>query len=185
MSNTKSNSFGALWITRTAVMIALLITLQWATSGTQAFAGQYITGTLVNCVLAVSVLLCGIFGGMVVAAVSPFFAFFLGIGPKLIQIIPCIALGNLIYVIVLHLLLQQDSKLWTNVLGVLLAAVAKFITLYLAVVKVFIPVMGTGLKPPQVQAFTAMFSWPQLVTALLGGMLALLILPVLRKATRK
>ena len=78
--------------------------------------------------LAVSVLLCGISGGMVVAAVSPFFAFFLGIGPKLIQIIPCIAMGNLIYVIVLHLLLQQDSKLWTNVLGVLLAAAAKFIT---------------------------------------------------------
>ena len=186
MSNSKSNKFGVLWITRTAVMIALLITLQWATSGTQAFAGQYITGTLVNCVLAVAVVLCGVSGGIVVAAVSPFFAFFLGIGPKLLQIIPCIALGNVVYVVLLHLLLgQHGNKLWKNVLGVLLAAAAKFAALYLAVVKVFIPVMGTALKAPQIQTFTAMFSWPQLVTALLGGMLALLILPILRKAIRK
>ncbi|MBR7122099.1 MAG: ECF transporter S component [Oscillospiraceae bacterium] len=186
MRNSKSNKRGALWITRTAAMIALLIALQWATSGTQAFAGQYITGTLVNCVLPVSVMLCGISGGLVVAAMSPFFAFFLGIGPKLLQIVPCIAVGNVVYVVLLHLFLRQyGNKLWKNVLGVLLAAAAKFVTLYLAVVKIFIPVMGAGLKAPQIQTFTAMFSWPQLATALLGGLLALLILPVLHRAIRK
>ena len=47
------------WITRTAVFIALLIALQWLTAGTQVFAGQYIIGTCVNCVLAVAVLLGG------------------------------------------------------------------------------------------------------------------------------
>ena len=44
-----------LWITETAIMLALLITLQWATASTQAFAGQYITGSCVNAVLAVTV----------------------------------------------------------------------------------------------------------------------------------
>ena len=34
-----------LWVTRTGILIALLITLQWLTAGTQAFAGQYITGS--------------------------------------------------------------------------------------------------------------------------------------------
>jgi hypothetical protein len=45
--------------------------------------------------------------------------------------------------------------------------------------------MGDALKAPQIQIFTAMFSWPQMVTALLGGTAALLILPVLRKAIKK
>ena len=42
-----------LWITRTAVMMALLVTLQWATSG----LGQFVTGSCVNAVLAITVLL--------------------------------------------------------------------------------------------------------------------------------
>lgn len=171
------------WLTRTAVMIALLIALQWATAGTQAFAGQYITGSLVNCVLAVATLFGGISCGVVVAVLSPFFAFLLGIGPKLFPIIPCIALGNVVFVIFLSLF--AEGKVWRQIAGVVLAAFAKFLTLYLAVVKVFIPMAGNDLKPPQVQTFTAMFSWPQLVTALLGGTLALLLLPTLNKAIKK
>lgn len=172
-------------ITRTAVLVALLIALQWATAGTQAFAGQYITGTLVNCVLAVAATFGGALCGAVVAVLSPFFAFMLGIGPKLLQIVPCIALGNLAYVLLLGCLLKRDTKqLWKQTMSVILAAAAKFAVLYVAVVKIMIPVMADCLKPPQIQTFTLMFSWPQLVTALLGGTAALLILPVLRKAVK-
>lgn len=173
------------WITRTAVLAALLIALQWITSGTQAFAGQYITGTLVNCVLAVAALFGGIWSGVTVAIASPFFAFMLGIGPKLIQIVPCIALGNTVFVVLLSLLRTHKRSAVLQAVCLTAAAAAKFLTLYITVVKVLIPVMGDGLKAPQIQTFTAMFSWPQLVTALLGGMLALLVLPVLRKAFKK
>lgn len=173
-------------ITRTAALIALLISLQWATAGTQAFAGQYITGTLVNCVLAIAATFGGVLCGIVVAILSPFFAFLLGIGPKLIQIVPCIALGNLAYVLLLGCLLNRVAKqFWEQTVSVILASAAKFAVLYLAVVKIMIPVMADTLKPPQIQTFTLMFSWPQLVTALLGGTLALLILPILRKAINK
>lgn len=171
------------WLTRTAVLIALLITLQWSTAGTQVFAGQYITGSLVNCVLAVAVLFGGISCGIVVAVLSPFFAFLLGIGPKLFPIIPCIALGNVVFVLALSLLAR--GKLWRRIFAVVAGAAAKFLTLYLAVVRVFIPVFGSSLKAPQVQTFTAMFSWPQLVTALVGGSLAMLLLPVLHKAMKQ
>lgn len=182
-SNTHSR---VRWITRTAVLAALLIALQWATAGTQAFAGQYITGSLVNCVLAVAALFGGLFSGITVAILSPFFAFFLGIGPKLIQIVPCIAVGNLTYVLALYFLLGRKSRpVWYQVLGLLAAAAAKFGVLYLAVVKIVIPVMGNALKQPQINTFTAMFSWPQLVTAMLGGILSLLILPLLCKAIKR
>ena len=112
------------WITRTAVLTALLVALQWATAGTQAFAGQYITGSLVNCVLATAALFAGLWSGVTVAILSPFFAFLLGIGPKLIQIVPCIALGNLVFVLLMHFLCKKN-----RILGVAVSAAAKFATL--------------------------------------------------------
>lgn len=174
-----------LWLTRTAVLVAVLITLQWATSGTQAFAGQYITGSLVNCVLAISALFAGLYSGLTVAILSPFFAFVLGVGPKFLQIVPCIALGNAVFVTVLFFLGRKADKLWKQGLCLASGALAKFFVLYLAVVQVVLPIMGEQLKAPQIKTFTAMFSWPQLVTALLGGLLAFLLLPILKKAMKK
>ena len=173
------------WITRTAVLTALLIALQWATSGTQAFAGQYITGSLVNCVLAVAALFGGLWAGVVVAVLSPVFAFLLGVGPKLVQIVPCIVFGNLVYVLLLERIIKPNSPIYLQAAGLLAAAASKFGALYAAVVKVVIPAMGAALKTPQIQTFTLMFSWPQMITATIGGTLALLILPVLRKAMKK
>lgn len=173
-----------MWITRTGVLIAMLVTLQWSTAGTQAFAGQYITGSLVNFALAMAAMFAGLWSGVAVALLSPFCAYFLGIGPALIQIVPCIALGNCVYVTVLWAFAKK-WRYWKAILGVAVAAVAKFLVLYVAVVKVLIPVMGTALKAPQVQKFTAMFSVPQLITALVGGTLALAVAPVIRKAIRK
>ena len=40
------------------------------------------------------------------------------------------------------------------------------------------------LKKPMLTMLPATFSWPQLVTALIGGALAMLIVPVLKKALR-
>jgi len=174
------------WITRTAVLIALLIAVQWGSAFTQAFAGQYITGSLVNCVLAVAALLGGVWSGLTVALISPFAAFSLGIGPKLIQIVPCIALGNATLVLCLYAWFgKKMPKLWLRFCGVAVSAAAKFAVLFTAVVLVVIPWMGDALKPAQVQTFTAMFSWPQLVTALIGTTLAMLILPVLKKAMKE
>lgn len=71
-----------LWITETAVMIALLVALQWATKP----LGQFVTGSCVNLVLGVSVLVGGLWCGLTVALVSPFFAFLLGIGPAFLPL---------------------------------------------------------------------------------------------------
>lgn len=170
-----------LWITRTAVMMALLVTLQWATSG----LSQFVTGSCVNAVLAVATLTAGLWSGVAVALLSPFCAFLLGIGPKLIQMVPAIALGNVVLVCLVAWLLRGEALVWwRKVLGIAISAAAKFIVLYLAVVQVIIPILGSQLAQKQVQTFTAMFSWPQLVTALIGTTLAVLIAPTIRKAMR-
>ena len=172
-----------LWLTRTAVLIALLVALQWATSG----LGQFVTGSCVNCVLVIAALFAGLWGGVTVAIISPFCAFLLGIGPKLLQIVPVIAIGNLVFVLCFWFLLgRKDCKrVWAAALTAIAASAAKFATLYLGVVKVLIPLMGATLAQKQVQTFTAMFSWPQLVTALIGSAVALALMPVLKKAIKQ
>lgn len=173
-----------LWITTTAMLLALLITLQWATAGTQAFAGQYITGTCVNAVLAVAALSGGFWCGAVVALASPFCAFLLGIGPKLLPIVPGIAAGNLVLVALLHLLVGKQKNLLIKGAGAVAASVAKFLTLFLLVNKVIVPWLGDTIPAKQAQTFAVMFSWPQLVTALLGCALALSLLPLLSKVKK-
>ena len=175
-----------LWVTRTGILVALLITLQWATAGTQAFAGQYITGSCVNVVLAIAALTAGLWSGVTVALLSPFCAFLLGIGPKLIQIVPAVSVGNLVFVLVLSFAIgQKKTGIPTQAVGLALASVAKFATLYLLVVKLIVPALAAGLKPQQIATFSTMFSFPQLITAAIGGTLALLIVPILRKTLKK
>ncbi len=45
--------------------------------------------------------------------------------------------------------------------------------------------MAASLKPKQIAMFSAMFSYPQLITALIGGVIAVLIAPVLKKSMAK
>ena len=170
----------ALYITETAVMTALLIVLQAAAKP----AGQYVTGTCVNAVLGVSVLAVGLWSGVTVALLSPFFAFLLGIGPQLLPIAPSIAVGNLVFVLLLALLAGgREPPLWRRGAAWLAAAAGKFAVLYLLVVKLLCVVLP--LKEPQIAVFTTMFSYPQLVTALAGGGIALLLAPLLRRALKR
>lgn len=170
----------ARYLTETAVMTALLIVLQAATKP----AGQYVTGSCVNAVLAVSTLAVGLWSGAAVALLSPVFAFLLGVGPQLPPVVPAIMAGNLVFVVLLGLLAGgTDLPLWRRAAAWFLAAVAKFGALYLLVVKLLCTVLP--LKEQQIAVFTAMFSYPQLVTALVGGAIALVLVPPLRRALKR
>lgn len=56
-----------LWVCRTAVMIAVLVALQFATKA----MGQFVTGSCVNMVLVVATLCGGFWCGFATALVSP------------------------------------------------------------------------------------------------------------------
>lgn len=165
-----------LWITRTAVLLALLITLQAVTKP----AGQFVTGSCVNLILGIAALFSGVWCGAAVALLSPLFAFLLGIGPAFPQLVPMIAAGNLVFVLLLGLPKQRGS--WQRWVFMLVGAAAKFLTLYLLIVRLALPLLG--LPEKQTAVLTASFAWPQLITALIGGALAVTLLPVLKKALR-
>ena len=175
------------FITETAIMLALLVTLQALTKP----MGQLVTGSCVNAVLAISALVGGLASGITVALISPVLAFLLGIAQQVLTV-PAIMVGNTVYVVLLSLLADKDGKnIVKQVIAWFAAAAAKFAALYAIVVLLICGVLSESLlaagimKAPMLKALPATFSWPQLITALIGGAVALLIVPVLRKALKR
>jgi uncharacterized membrane protein len=166
-----------LWATTTAVFIALLLAAQ----AVAAPLGQPVVGSLVNFLLAVSVVTCGPASGLTVALLSPVFAKLLGIGP-LWALVPFIMAGNAALALVWYFVTKQ--KAWNahlaRLAALVLAAAAKFAILYIGVARVLVPFF---LQLPQAQAaaITHLFALPQLFTALVGGALAAATLPLLEK----
>ena len=168
------------WIARTAVCLALLIAIQFLTKS----LGQLVTGSCVNLVLAIAALIGGVWSGVTVAVISPFCAYLLGIGPAF-PLVPCVSLGNAVYAVLFALLVGgflQKKKLLAAYGSMVLAAAAKFAALYLVLVRLVAPAV---IQAAKLSTVTAAFTWPQLLTAVIGGVLACLIAPVLCRALEK
>ena len=175
------------WITETALMLALLVSLQ---AITKPF-GQLVTGSCVNAVLAVAALLVGLGSGITVALISPVLAYLFGIAPQILTV-PAIMVGNTVYVALLCLIAGKNSRnVIRQVAAWAVAAFAKFAALYAIVVWLICGLFSQklleagALKPPMLKVLPATFSWVQLFTALIGGAVALLIVPILRKALKR
>ena len=171
-------------LTETAVMLALLVALQALTKS----MGQLVTGSFVNAVLTVTVLVAGLYSGITVALISPVLAYLLGIAPQVLTV-PAIMVGNTVFVVILHFVASQ--QILRRIAAWLVAAIAKFAALYAIVNWLICGVFAEGLlasgmlKAPMLKALPVTFGLPQLFTALIGGGVALLIAPVISKALRK
>lgn len=142
---------------------------------------QPVTGTLVNALLLLAVEFLGVRAAMVLGALTPMGGLAHGVLPlPMAVMIPFIMVGNATLVSLYAALRGRNRYL---ALGV--AAVAKFAVLYGAVTLFAIRPLELALggaaqavaMPP---ALVAMMSWPQLITALAGGLLAFAVLVILR-----
>ena len=100
--------------------------------------------------------------------------------------------GNTVFVVLLSCIAGKDiKKLLRQLIAWVTAAAAKFAVLYGIVSWLICGVLADTLlasgvlKPPMVKALPVTFGLPQLLTALIGGGVAFLIVPALRKALRK
>lgn len=149
---------GVVFLTRTAVLLALTLAIQ------MVGMPQYATGPLVNTMLYIAATFVGIWSGVVIGVVTPTIAFWRGIlPPPLGPMVPFIALGNAALVIVFGLL-ERRGKL-AAIVGIIAASVLKFLVLSSAVRFV------VEVKP----AVAKMMQTPQLLTALAGGAIAFIV----------
>jgi len=169
-----------LWITRTAVLIAITVVLQ---ALTLQLGNQFITGSVVNLMLIISVMTCGLPTGLTVAVFTPILPTLLGFGP-LWPVVPFIAVGNMALVALWHFIgsLKIGSVYVSYAIAMVVGAVTKFIILYFGVVRIAMPYI---LGLPEQHIMSMLFSYPQLITASAGGICAIILLPVLLKALKE
>ena len=120
-----------------------------------------VIGTMLNAIMVIAVRYASLTSAIIISAVLPLFAFMQGhvIIPLMI---PVIFLGNLVLVLVC-------DKFWGKSI-IILAPVLKTVTLYM-LSRVLLSMLG--LQNKVVDAILLGMGWPQLITAILGIILAM------------
>ena len=119
-----------------------------------------VIGTMLNAIMVIAVRYASLTSAIIISAVLPLFAFMQGhvIIPLMI---PVIFLGNFVLVLVC-------DKFWGKGI-IILAPVLKTVTLYM-LSRVLLSMLG--LQNKVVDAILLGMGWPQLITAILGIILA-------------
>ncbi len=132
------------------------------------FHQQLIAGSIVNATLFVATLLFGIQAGIMVGLLPSLIALSVGTLPTpLAPMIPYIMLANISLVLAFGYF--KEKNFW---LAVAVASLLKFVFLF--VTSSF--VVSLFLKKELTQGILMMMSWPQLLTAFLGGLIAYFVL---------
>ena len=120
-----------------------------------------VIGTMLNAIMVIAVRYANLTAAVIISAVLPLFAFFQGhvIIPLMI---PVIFLGNFVLVLVC-------SKFWGKGI-IIIAPVLKTFTLY-SLSRILLGMLG--LQNKVVDAILLSMGWPQLITAILGIILAM------------
>lgn len=149
-------------LTRSALILALAIVVQ------SIRLPQYLTGPLVNALLFIATAMVSPLSGVLVGLFTPMLAFSFGIMP-LAPAVPIIMLGNSFLAIFFGLFAKKP------IIAIIIAAVAKYGIMALSVYY-FFPLLLNITFPDKM---IAVLTTPQLLTALGGGALALVILKAL------
>ncbi|MCM8900017.1 ECF transporter S component [Caldicoprobacter algeriensis] len=169
------------FIGRTAILLALALLFQSLRlfMPIPSLVDQYVVGSLVNLCLIIAAVIVGIEGGLIVAILTPVIAFLQNVLLNPVMV-PFVALGNATIVVLVALIYRKNKYV-----ALAAGALCKFLVLYITVVHVAIPLFMPNTSPQAKELMSLKFSWPQLITASVGGMLALMVLPVLERALKR
>jgi hypothetical protein len=161
-------------ITYTALFLALTIVFQQF-----KVLSQFITGPIINAILIIATLYIGLASGSIIAILSPIFAVLINPAPLMLAVptmVPLIILANLLIVFATSYFKEKNLMA-----GLAIGSVLKASFLWLGVSYIILPLFGVSLAPKLKLAAQAAFSYNQLITALVGSLIAYLIWLTLKK----
>lgn len=177
-------------ITVTAIMIALSIVVIQFVKLPLSVSGQSVgvSGALINLIIIVDTLYCGLLSGTLLAIIIPVLSFVLTASPLISSvplILPCIMIGNA--VLVLFTWFVRGKKLELNLMPVslVIGSFAKAGIMALLIVNWVLPQFGSSLPAATVNMAKVTYSSTQLIAALLGTFLACIIWPVIKLALKR
>ena len=164
------------FITRTALLLAVAIAFQLL----GRFLGPYnnfIVGPVVNAVLIISTAIAGFWSGAAIAVIAPLVSAFTNkaaIAPLILAFSPFIIIGNVI-IAGAFAVLKKKSRIAAIIVGAVVKSAFLFgaISIFTSLVK---------MQPKVAATLANLFSWPQLATALIGGIAALAVLAAVGKS---
>jgi hypothetical protein len=169
-------------LTRAAMLAAFALVLIFTGSriGGAVF-NQIVVGPLVNAVIMVTVLICDIKYGILISILTPVIAAVTGqLASPMVPFVPFIMLGNITLAVVFGLL-QKYVKKYGIYLGIAAGSVLKTLVLTFSV-KYLVALFKLGLKKPIVDKLSVMMAYPQLYSALAGGVVALAFYALYKRA---
>lgn len=158
-------------LVQTGLMLALALVFQ---VGFASFA-QVAVGPLVNMVLFITAMMVSPISAVFVGLLTPLVAFLMGI-MGMFPLVPVIAIGNALLVVVFSYFYNKKTIKFNEYIGLIVSAFVKFAFLATAV-RIILPMFVPKVPPVLVTAL----SFNQFITAMVGGVLALVIVKVLNK----
>jgi len=168
-------------LTRAAFLLAIAIIFQLI-GRTFPGIGQILVGPAVNAILILAATICGLWLGVAVGILTPLLAWILGqLAAPLAPFIPFIIVGNLIFVI-LYYNFRKINK-YGDIIGIIIGAIFKFLFLFLSATKIVVA-LNIFTNPKIIKTLSVAMGVLQLITALVGGMIALVLLKLLKNKIR-
>ena len=166
-------------LAQAAILLALCIVSQLFKN-----LSVYITGPIINACLIICALTAGRGWAIVLSIVTPVTSFFITGSPIMSAIpliIPCVMVGNIILVVCVALLKNKPGSKVGLPLSMVVGSVAKALFMGGVISLIIIPAMLPEKMAPNMGVFQTTFSVTQLITALIGSVLAYLIMIPLKK----
>jgi len=143
---------------------------------------QWLTGSLINAILILTLFMVGIRGAFFVCLIPSIMALSGGLLPAVLApVVPFIMMSNVLYVLSIDWIFKvgKESE-WGYWLGITIASAIKFLFLFLSVGLISDLLQKSELSTKIAQILT----WPQLYTAFIGGMVAFVVLKVVKKSSK-
>ena len=164
-------------ITVTAILLAICIVSQFFKN-----VSVYLTGPIINAALILTTVYAGLACGIILSIITPITSFFITGSPIMAAIpamFPCIIIGNAILVLVVALLHKKFGEKAGLPVSVVIGAVLKALFMGILISLNMLP----AKMQPMLHVLQLQFSVTQLITALIGGVYAIIILAILQNTT--
>ena len=166
-------------ITVTAIMLAICLVSQFFKN-----LSVYITGPIINAALILTVLYAGMACGIILSIITPVTSFFITGSPVMAAIpamFPCIMIGNIILVVCVGLLRKKCGKAAGFPVSIAIGAILK--ALFMGIALIILPAFLPAPMHKMLPVLQLQFSVTQLITAVIGGIYAVIIAAVLKKTS--
>lgn len=177
-------------ITVTAIMLALSAVVIQFIKAPLSIAGQAIaiSGALINLILIIDTLYCGLLSGIILSILIPVLSFVLKASPIVSVvplILPCIMIGNIVMILFAWFASGKKNELNILPISLVAGALAKAAVMTLLIVNWVLPNYGGNLSAQAMATAKVTYSGAQVLAGLVGTFLACVIWPVMKMGLKR